>query len=702
MANSFTNSSIDSINSLLAEYYSSLFEEVDKTEKSSYKTPYFFDIMKDIKNVDNTDFKFNQFIKQCVYYTIGTDGNNNDMLDIITTGNNADTDKINDAHTYIYTVCSIIDILEAYKNYIDTNKNYLTSIPAFVSIKLSKGTTNTGSFNKDTKTLDLKIQSFPANSETSIFTKAANGNYQIVNKIDAVYISPTDGDALSQSQSIIKNLLYFLLNISSKNAKVEVYCLYYYYEVMRCYILLTCASTNIAINDMSSTGRIHGIKFDTSSTIYVSDDYNADSDSRTPADILSQYTNTRKFVFDKLVDLQNNFTVGESRLLVNKAFNFNIDPVTDEKTTSIVLKYTGDDIVTINDSILTEYKKKDLIDNYYIYNNNKYYKITSIDTNTNILTITAKYASNSDINYRDIPTLPSNITVADGGVISGSTFVESNFVTLKKDYYDNKDNLYDINNSIKTNTLKLNTVKHKYEYNKNMDDTLNTQIMAIHIILGIIAIVFTGVIMSNIDNELKKQIIIVIAGLILLVIIVIYILNSKSKVEEGFAVVIDDDGLLLADTTSADKINYLNSKYTTFNAQVEIFFNVMKTYIKNVDSVDIYDDLLNIMDREKYEKQNIANLIGHKSSLGKSHIDVYKYDYFNKQIYINTILVSALSVITLYIVYTMNPKIEKNLLVFIGIIVLIIIMAYYIINTNMKVHSNSSMYYWSPMDINKR
>ena len=704
MASSFSNTDNLKIKDSLEEYYTSLFKEENKRELLN-NTPYFFDTMKNIALINDNDFAFNNFISQCINYNIGkTNANNNEMLKIL-----SDKSKINDIQKFINTVSVILDILEAYKKFIDENANYMSSLSNLASIKLSASTTglNTYFFNIETKELELKIISFSTNNN-NIFTIISDETSQIVNKSSHVYISFTENPVLQQSKDIIKNLLYFLMNISPRNAKIEVYCLYYYYKLVKCYMLLTCSSTNIAINDISSSAILDNIRLTNTSSsgseisIFTSSetllgDYTND-DKRTASVLKSEYSVVLSYVFNELSQLQSSFFTNPNSNLIsleNKLYNFTINNTENPEDTKVIkLKYTDTDENDINNIVNTDNKIKILKRSYYIFKDNNYYKIIDIDTDKKFLTIKARYEGNTSPDAANLPPLPSSISFqTDDQNMDECTFVDSNFVTLKKDYYDNKEKLYDINNNIKSNTIKLNGVKRNYDDNKTIDDTLNTQITIVHVILGIIGVVFILLLISNINNGIKKLVSMAFVGIILLLMIVLYLMNSTYKtIEEGFAT---------GDITEDNKIQSLNEKYSTFNSQAKLYIDTMKLNIKNIDSADIYNDLLNIMEREKYDKQNISNLLDHKRILGKSYIDVYKYDYYNKQIYINTILVSGLFIVLLYLIYIMNPKIEKNLLVFVGLILFIIIVTYYLINTNIKVHSKSSQYYWGPMDLSR-
>lgn len=702
MASSFSNTDNLKIKDSLEEYYTSLFKEEDKRELVN-NTPYFFDTMKNIALINDNDFAFNNFISQCINYNIGkTNADNNEMLKIL-----SDTSKINDIQKFINTVSVILDILEAYKKFINENANYMSSLSNLASIKLSPSTTglNTYFFNTVTKELELKIISFSTNNN-NIFTIISGETSQIVNKSSHVYISFTETPVLQQSKDIINNLLYFLMNISPQNAKIEVYCLYYYYKLVKCYMLLTCSSTNIAINNISSSATLNNIRLTNTSSsgseisIFTSSetllgDY-TDDDKRTASVLKSEYSVVLSYVFNELSQLQSFFFTNPNSNLIsleNKLYNFTINNTENPEDTKVIkLKYIVDDIDTI---VNTDDKIKILKSNYYIFKDNNYYKIIDINKTDKTIIIKARYSTYTSPDAAELPPLPTTIlsTTTGDQNMDECTFVDSNFVTLKKDYYYNKEKLYDINNNIKSNTINLNSVKRNYDDNKTIDDTLNTQITIVHVILGIIGVVFILLLISNINNGIKKLVSMAFVGIILLLMIVLYLMNSTYKtIEEGFAT---------GEITEGNKIQFLNEKYSTFNAQAKLYINTMKLNIKNVDSADIYDDLLNIMEREKYDKQNISNLLDHKRILGKSYIDVYKYDYYNKQIYINTILVSGLFIVLLYLIYIMNPKIEKNLLVFVGLILFIIIVTYYLINTNIKVHSKSSQYYWGPMDLSR-
>ena len=734
---------IEDIKNSIKEYYSNLFNENDKRTGNK---PYFFDMMKDITNIDtDNNYKFNQFIKNCFNLNISESTTD----DVTTTISNIDTtsfSSINEIHSHINAVSIIIDIIDAYKNFMDVNRDYKDKLISIIGIKLkSSNYINSGKIenvstgDNQGNYLILNIRSYTGGdvlNQNDLTLKdvgtgiAADVSEGTAAAIPAVKTYVKDGYSHSefvkedayyfQNRKIINNLIYFLLNISQSAIKIEIYTLYYYFNIVKCYMLLSCASTNIGINDIgtsvtdSSTYNCINLTNDTYNSVlsgvstkqatYIDD--NAIEKKNKEA-LITEYIAVKEHVFNRINYLQKSFFIDNNKInnLDDKIFNFKIkysDSININKDTiEIILDFAdsqnADSINNINNN---EENKKFLIKYYYLYDidNNKYFKIKELFLNK--ITIEAKYNTNTQTKYSEIPSLPSYITdipTSENDInLTNYIFIKSNFVTLKKDYYYNKNTLYNINNNIKTNSLKLNSLKHKYEYNKNLDDNLNNQINAIYAILAVLGIVFIGVIISNIDEKIKRSFTMIFGGILLLLIIIFYILNRKNKIEEGFG--LNED---LGNFNKNNKHEYILNQLIIFNNQSKLFINLLKTHIKSVDSLDLYNDLFNIMNREKRDKKNISDVLAHKKSVGSAHIDVFKYEYHNKQVFINTLLFSTLCIISLYMLYNMNPNIDSNLIMFLIVLLTIIILTYYLINTNSLVHTKSSQYYWGPMNLNE-
>jgi hypothetical protein len=737
MSTAITNNSISDIKSTIKSYYDTLFIESDKTYNlNGIKKNYFFNIMGNITNFDITlQYDFNILTSYCIDYKLGTKKSDfDDRLQILDINNTNGARTINpgiidNIHKNIRTVNVIIDILNAYKHFIDNNIGYINNIDSITQITLSNNATISSLYSSPNLTLSI-----PSYNDLTTTSPVYTSKLELFNS-NGIYEKGTAFTELSQlstHKNIISNLMFFLLNINKENANVIINTLYYYYELVKCYMLLVCASTNIAINNIKDSRtsdlfhRIRLTKGNNNGVIYKSYDieYLTPYTSGSPFQIsknnlINEFSTINNYVYRRLEILKSNLILNNSSFnkLKNKEFNFYVSSDS-TNATKIYLNYNNNntDNKTLIDNTL---KKIKYINNgkYYLYHSisDKYYKITDYNIDKKYIIIEAIYYTTlrNDSN-KDIETLEEDIIfteyvdpkstssainseLANNGILlSGCKFELKNFVTLKKEYYTKKEDLYNTNNDIKSNLLKLNNLKNSYIYNKDLDDNLNTQLTSLYIILGIICIVFIGVLMSKLNNNIKKTITILFVCIILLLLIIFYIINNKSNIEENFSVNSVTD---IANATDIDKMDYINNNLKKFVIESKLYLNLIKTHIKNIDSSDLYHDLTNIMDKESNDKKKIVDTLYHKKIVGKTDIDVFKYGYYNKKIYIGTLLAIALFIMSFYLIYIMNPDIDKKVLLFIGTIIFIIILSYYIININAKVRSNSPHYYWGSVSL---
>jgi hypothetical protein len=114
------------------------------------------------------------------------------------------------------------------------------------------------------------------------------------------------------------------------------------------------------------------------------------------------------------------------------------------------------------------------------------------------------------------------------------------------------------------------------------------------------------------------------------------------------------------------------------------------------ESIDFYSELNGVIKSEKDDKTNIREILEFKRSLGNSSIDMLRYESNRKQIYISTLLVSAIIFIILYNVSLYSPSEYRNLIIFAGFIFAIIIFSYYLIFSSKTVRNRSNNKYWGP------
>jgi hypothetical protein len=248
-------------------------------------------------NIEN----FNKFIMSCFNYNISSSESSVYGQFKIKSGTTANLPELKDIRYHINTINVIIDILEAYKTFIELESvNFKALINNVNNIQLvnkfcrpNKTATfnnlpNVGYIHKATgdSTLVLSISSFekdnhaftPVNDSHTVVTdisqfisgdalKAPLTDYlkQTIqynateNKVTANgssiemsynphTTSTNEENGQARDKRVINNLLYFLARMSKDNIRLQVSALYYYYKLARAYIYMHCATINLSIN----------------------------------------------------------------------------------------------------------------------------------------------------------------------------------------------------------------------------------------------------------------------------------------------------------------------------------------------------------------------------------------------------------------------------------------------------------------------
>jgi hypothetical protein len=253
-------------------------------------------------NIEN----FNKFIMSCFNYKISSSDERVYNQFKIKSGATANAKELKDIRYHINTINVIIDILEAYKKFIELESvNFKALINNVNNIQLvnkfcrpNKTATfnnlpNVGYIHKATgeSTLVLSITSFhkdnhaftPVNSTHKVVTSinefidgdtlkspltneylkqtinfnAAENKVFLNGNAGEMSYNPqnttlTEADGQARDKRIINNLLYFLVRMSKDNIRLQVFALYYYYKLARAYIYMHCATINVSINDVTS------------------------------------------------------------------------------------------------------------------------------------------------------------------------------------------------------------------------------------------------------------------------------------------------------------------------------------------------------------------------------------------------------------------------------------------------------------------
>ncbi len=813
-----TNTTINLLNSLLKNYYNAFI--INSEDTVSPNTPYFFHEMKNIlgskdanvisESTNHPKENLNDFIRTCINWKLSTDYNVYDNLLKLYKINGTrlsttvgpsqkieNTVLIKDIHRYINLINVIIEILEAYKTFIETNSAYKTAIKDIHTIQLvnkfsrvytastdpEQGYSNYGYIHEkigNNTILMLSIESF--NSDNSVFDQdltyttqidsftnfwdpdgasgagdiKQNGTSYVGYKRQQVKLENNDVKFNSDSfntnyfntldsatsierrdKQIIKNVLYFLVRMNKDYARTQVAALYYYYKIVLYHILLTCASVSVAVNNVKVTSEtLSHIKlidsdnknlFLTSNPNYIAKFLNIPvADIKTSGEnIVNQYNIISKYVneeMNKLVFNLFNFANSKKNSVINS--------IIDQNT---VLTAMGDNInskeikIFYNTSqFLDQFKtiisdvanKNDLINKYVFVYEGKPYTIKDAfthnsDTTKQYILIEAKYRDNTDETTSFIPTLPFDY-LGSGTVMYRCKIMNKSLFTLKLEYIQGKNQLKSINSSIITNTAKINTQKTQFNNQQSKNTLLDNQIMAYNIILGVLSLAFICLFIFNIDESSKKLASFLFIGAILLIITVYYVLNSnyleedftniqynphKTIVENFNTIRTATDLITLPNSTfyNKNKIEFLSSNLREFLLSSLTLIQKVISILPTTDTEDFYTEINDIISGEVNDKQNIDEILSYKKSLGNSNIDVVKYEIHNKKVYLFCLLSTFFILSILYLISLFVPKDYGSLLIFIGVIITIIIFAYYLIFTHTLVRTKSMHKYWGPV-----
>jgi len=737
---------------------------------------------------------FNSFIDAIVNFNLSNKVENYNQLLKIKSSNTQTT--FNDGVIVnIYSCMNIvnvfIDILEAYKDFIDTNTNFKELLNDIVGIhiveKYSKIRATTSSIIdqgfidknvgyvktfEEGKILFLSINSFSytdANTNNHIFTPystnndiaayntndiasyglfanadTTNGvfhtgrtkiNYkkQTVSKNSGVikmntddqnydYINNTTLFTLeNRDKNILKNFLYFLMRINPDNARIQVYALYYYYKIIKLYILLTLATYNIIIYNISSASdsNLKYLKLleiviinNTGNAIFtnITKITNVDTLNSVPSqeninkntyiktlysNVLSHIQSELNLLISNLYNNTNYASIQKLDTLYNKSYiaktitlltNQNNSPTED------VVELKHDDTTTINENELNY-----IIKHYNILLKMKSYNIIGYKNHVGTDNANGNFVikATTDIENIELP----YINGSDTDIVF--KLVKKGLLDLKQDYNNNKYKLEDINANISMNISKINNQKNMYNYQYSRDTLLTNQLYAYYVIIGAIFLAIIGMNIIKIEKPLKILISMVFTGIIVLLFIIYYIIGSAyieefKNIEKFYALknITTTTSLQEKKIILSDNIEGINSRF------IELLSKLMSV-IALQEPLDFYNELNDVMINEKSDKENIVDILSFKRSLGNSNIDILKYEINNKKINITVLLFSSLIAIGLYIANLYFSEKYTNLIVFIGIIFFIIIFSYYIIFTSKTVRNRSSNKYWGPEN-NKR
>ena len=379
-------------------------------------------------------------------------------------------------------------------------------------------------------------------------------------------------------------------------------------------------------------------------------------------------------------------------------------------------------------SLKTLNNAEDLVKDYIIYDkkNKQYYFILKVEDNAANdfkITIDAVFESkdlpsqekrDKTILFRDATKIPIVPTFTDASPSINIPSTDSYLVIIKKDinahkgeYITNREVVYNLDQNIKFNTTKVEHHKNLYEtqYNKNV--FLNRQIISYTTIIGAIILMLVAINLFNIEKQLVKTISLASLGAILLLFAIYFIsnityieafLSSDASLYKASKEYITATSGITAENIKLDKILALKKEIDKQNVKFIGFFEKIIITLPAADSADFYSEIKDVITNDRDNKMYIDRMLEINKVQGTNDMDTLKYEIEQNKLYIIVLLVSSIVFITLYNIYINYISNDKylSLMLFICAIILIVIVSYYIINSNRRVRTVYKSIYWGP------
>jgi hypothetical protein len=445
-------------------------------------------------------------------------------------------------------------------------------------------------------------------------------------------------------------------------------------------------------------------------------------------------------IADTLTYLTTQLTT-ESTTTDNNTTEIAITPTSNNSTVSP--STDGDKKIVIHITDPTAYTALKLLNNNYdlakdfvIYdkiNKNYYYILKTMDDGSNDF----KIKFNAVFEKNDLP-IADNVDKSSIGIFlnddkipiltkpttgSPKSLSNANYLVIttkdinayKSEYIYNRKEVYKLDTDIKFNTTKVEHHKNLYEtqYNKNV--FLNRQIISYTTIIGAIILMLVAINLFNIEKQLVKTISLASLGAILLL-FAIYFISNITYIE-AFTMV---DGTNKLYNASVDyinapanaaikaspslkktaKITALKNEIDKQNVKFIGYFEKIIITLPAADSADFYSEIKDVITNDRDNKTYIYQMLEINKVQGTNDMDTLKYEIEQNKLYIIVLLVSSIVFITLYNIYINYISNDKylSLMLFICAIILIVIVSYYIINSNRRVRTVYKSIYWGPED----
>lgn len=579
----------------------------------------------------------------------------------------------------------------------------------------------------------------------NVFNKATREektNQPAVSGISYMDLSPNS----INTGMIINNYIFYLLNMKSTNAKMELLSILNIMDLfINTFIIRvgfeiiinteTVAKYSMVCNNYITTAhdKIKTLINDTNNLTggVIQEITNIILDSQVPSVKNNTFVIKTKLTTENSTaidipyrsNMKNKTLLFELDVPENKIsyeiykINYDPNPITDTSIiTSIVLKDVGSDFfnqynssIAANSNIrfkirekgINDFKLKYMETGIALRDINKYIDDYKREINRNVDLFTKNKNKSKNLNFHSklyyiIFALLIIITIA----ISLNNYEKNTkitaliifiAITVSMIIYNHGANDYYISDYNDTNKDKIDFA------NANMQ-TKSFYIIAFILIIGAIALSVTiGIILTIDISKLITIVIFIAICLIISLIIYRHVSFEKFTINEKFAtsstINIANIGVCPTTAATADRINYCTNSLKVYISNVLIYISNLVAFIPSVETKDLYSTITDSIDNEKKSFTAIQKEYYMRNKQTLESTNLLKHSIISNYSFIIMISYLYLICILIYFAYLIDPLYIKIYL-FIGAFIYFFVIWLYYVSIVQPVRVNSSNKYW--------
>lgn len=651
-------------------------EGIKKALNTLYKTyildhKYVFNYLKDITDKSTHSNKFNEFIQDLFIGNI--DESNPIIINSVSVGtfnNNISATKSSIPDTYNDNAKMFIQLVDIFYiiystllDLLNTNAKSSDLLNTLTEVDISYFENDSyAEPSDDFKKITFKVDTrkITGTFDTRNFTLNQDGiGSNLVNKSQIEYISSVPKINTNYS-SIIFNHLYYILNMSSINAKVQLNTIIHLYRIVKEIFYFRALNeilfdSNLTHSDNENNGKMG---------VIINELNNAQTDLITLIADLEDVSTTDLREISEL-ELKITSQPNERSIIVSKADNTNIIYSETFNKYKFVLKSTDGNVSkSIKKFIFTD------ID----VDGKKVKALASIELETSDNKFFATYG--------------------EGGT-EEKTFQLSKktLIDFKSEYIESGLKLREINENIEDYKKKVNKTVDIYTKNKLRSDKLYIQTIIYYVLFGLFTLVNISVMIFEQLDGYKHLIIIVMIGIVISMIM--YTSFNKESYIEPFTnrETVNIQNIDIPDNSTASRDNVIQKHTTIFNTNILTYLSNAIVYIPSIETMDLYSKITYAIKKEKQSFTNIEDAYFLRSKQAKESTNLLKHDLISTYSVMNLISYLYLIATILYFLYLVHPEGIKFYL-FIAFIWYFFIIWIYYVNVEQPVRVNSSNKYW--------